>query len=105
MLIEPVELSDFFLNFFLAAMIILLATLYAALFAWGRIREDRRFLYGAGLNYALLLLCVALFSNINHFNGGWQLLTLLMAVGYGGMPYLIWRLCVTTHADHSENSH
>lgn len=102
--IEPVEIADFFLSFFTAAMIVLLAALYAALFAWGKIQGDRRFLYGAALSYAALLACVQAFGKINHFEGVWQILTLLMAFGYAVMPYLVWRLCVSTHSDHSENS-
>lgn len=100
MLIEPVELADFFLSFFSAALIILLAGVYAMLFALGKIRGDRRFLYSAWLIYAALLGCLAVFSKINHFNDTWQALTLLMAFGYGVMPYVIWRLCVATHVEH-----
>lgn len=102
--IEPVALADFFLSFFSAALIVLLAALYAALFAWAKIRRARRFLYGAGLVYGVLLACVALFSRINHFTGPWLFIALLMTVGYGTMPYLVWRLCVATHAGRSENS-
>lgn len=105
MLIEPVALADFFLSFFSAAMIILLGTLYAGLFAWAKITAQYRFQLGAWLVYLALLVAVAVFSQINHFNGYWLTLSFLMAVGYGWMPYVIWRLCVATHTDESEHSH
>lgn len=103
MLIEPVALSDFFLSFFSAAMIILSATLYAALYAWGRIRAKRGFYLGAAVAYLALLICVGIFSNVNHFSGYWWLLSLTMAVGYAFMPGLIWHLCVATHGDETHH--
>ena len=103
MLVEPVALSDFFLSFFSAAMIIFTATLYAGLFAWSRI-SGRRFAYlGTGVSYALFLICVAVFSVVNHFTGYWLLLSLTMVIGYAFMPYAIWRLCVATHANESDH--
>jgi len=105
MLIEPVALADFFLSFFSAAMIILLGALYAGLFAWAKITSQYRFQLGAGLVYLTLLLTVFVFSQINHFNGYWLTLSFLMVVGYGCMPYVIWRLCVATHSDESDHSH
>jgi len=103
MLIEPVALSDFFLSFFSAAMIILSATLYAALYAWGKIRSKPRFYWGAALAYLTLLGCVLVFSQVNHFNGYWWLLSLTMVIGYAFMPGAIWHLCVATHGDESEH--
>jgi hypothetical protein len=105
MLIEPVALADFFLSFFSAAMIILLGALYAGLFAWAKITSQYRFQLGAGFVYLALLLTVFVFSRINHFNGYWLTLSFLMIVGYGWMPYAIWRLCVATHNGESEHSH
>ncbi|MGZ4960330.1 MAG: hypothetical protein ACXV7J_13835 [Methylomonas sp.] len=105
MLIEPVALADFFLSFFSAAMIILLGATYAGLFAWAKITAQYRFRLGAGLAYIALVIAVAVFSRINHFTGFWLALSVLMVVGYGCMPYVIWRLCVSTHAGESEHSH
>lgn len=103
MLVEPVALSDFFLSFFSAAMIILTATLYAGLFAWGRISGHRAAHIGALLSYAGLLAAVGVFSLVNNFTGYWLLLSLTMLVGYAFMPYAIWRLCVATHADETDH--
>ena len=103
MLIEPVALSDFFLSFFSAAMIIFTAALYAGLFAWARISSRRSAYLGAWISYALFLICVAVFSVLNHFTGYWLLLSLTMVIGYAFMPYAIWRLCVATHADETDH--
>lgn len=105
MLIQPVDLADFFLGFFTAAMIILLGALYAGLFAWAKISRRKRFATGAWLAYLALLVAVIVYSRINHFSGYWFSLSLVMALGYGLMPYVIWRLCHATHADESEHSH
>lgn len=105
MLIEPVALADFFLSFFSAAMIILLGAIYAGLFAWAKITSQCRFQLGACLVYVALLVAVGVFSYINHFSGYWLGISFLMVVGYGWMPYAIWRLCVATHIDESEHSH
>lgn len=99
MLVEPVELADFFMSFFSAAMIIFTATLYAVLYAWARLRGKRGVYFAAGLAYLALLVCVALFSRINHLSGHWQWLSLTMVVGYALMPSAIWNLCVATHRD------
>ena len=99
MLIEPVALSDFFLSFFCAAMIILSAVLYAALFAWAKISGRRAFYLLAYLSYSVLLICIGLFSVVNHFAGYWLILSLMMALGYAFMPHFIWSLCVATHHD------
>lgn len=103
--IEPVALADFFLSFFSAAMIILLGALYAGLFAWAKISTQYRFKLAAGLVYLALVFTVFLFSRINHFDDFWLALSCLMVVGYGLMPYMIWRLCVATHADEPAHSH
>ena len=103
MLVEPVALSDFFLSFFSAAMIILTATMYAGLFAWGRISGRRAAYIGALLSYTGLLACVGVFSLVNNFTGYWLLLSLIMLIGYAFMPYAIWRLCVATHTDETDH--
>jgi len=105
MLIEPVALSDFFLSFFSAALIILLATVYAALYAWSKISGRRKFELAAWLIYAALLICVGVFSYVNHFNDYWLLLSLLMVLGYGWVPRFIWKLCAATHDADTHHSH
>lgn len=105
MLIEPVALSDFFLSFFSAAMIILTATVYAGLFAWAKISARRNVYWGAWLAYAILLVCVGVFSIVNNFTGYWLLLSLTMVLGYAFMPRLIWHLCVATHTLEPKHSH
>lgn len=105
MLIEPVALSDFFLSFFSAAMIIFSGAVYAGLFAWAKITARRQIYLYAWLAYAALLACLAVFSTVNHLNGYWMLLSFTMAVGYAFMPQAIWYLCVATHDTETEHSH
>lgn len=95
--IEPVALPDFFLSFFTAALIIVCATLYAALFAWGKLSGRRGALWAAAVAYLALLVSVTVFSQINHFSGYWLLLSVLMLLGYAFAPVMIWHLCDVSH--------
>lgn len=51
-MIQPVDLQDFLLTFFVSAGIILSGACYALLFAWGRLRHNPRFLRWALLGSA-----------------------------------------------------
>lgn len=101
-MIEPVALSDFFISFFSGALIILIAAVYAALFAWEKLRGGAWLRYSSWLAYGLLLACVAVFARALHLDGHWRILTVLMVAGYWWMPRLIWRLCSATHTDEAE---
>lgn len=103
-MIEPVALSDFFISFFSGALIILTAAVYAALFAWEKLRGGILLRCGSWLAYGLLLACVAVFAKALHLNGPWRILVVLMVAGYWWMPRLIWRLCTATHAHEAEHS-
>ncbi len=102
-LIEPVALPDFFLSFFSGAMIILIAALYAGIYTWAEIAKKSALHYWAIAAYVCLLGVVGVFSRVNHLNGHWLILTIVMAIGYWWMPRLIWRLCVGTHANENKS--
>lgn len=103
MLVEPVALSDFFLSFFSAAMIILTGALYAGLFAWAKISRNPRFYWAAGTSYIALLASVGEYSLTNNLTGYWLVLSSLMVIGYAYMPFFIWRLCAATHSDSAQH--
>jgi len=97
MMIEPVELKDFFLTFFSSAVVILCGALYALLFAWSRLQRIPRLMplaYGA---YAALFLGVLVLADATHLHGIWRILVVMMLLGYLLAPHGIWRLCVATH--------
>jgi len=98
-MIEPVALADFFMSFFTAALIILTAVVYVTLYTWAEVKHKRFVKYASWFVYAALIGCVLLFSRIMHLNGYWQILSVLMALGYWWMPRLILRLCVATHEE------
>ncbi len=98
-MVEPVALADFFASFFSGAMIILVAALYAGLYAWQKIAGGRFLKYWQATAFAGLLVFVAIFAHVNHLNGEWRFLSALMLVGYWCMPRIIWRLCAATHAN------
>ncbi len=98
-MIEPVALSNFFLSFFAAALIILTATVYVSLYAWAEIKNKQSLRYWAWFVYFLLLGCVTVFVQVMNLNGYWQIIAVMMAIGYWWMPRLILRLCIATHTE------
>ncbi len=97
-MIQPVDLKDFLLTFFVSAGIILSGACYALCYAWGRLRRRPAFLRGALLAYAALAICVLTLMHTAHLDGGWSTLALLMLAGYFAAPRAIFRLCADTHA-------
>lgn len=97
-MIQPVELKDFLLTFFVSAGIILCGAGYALLYAWGRLRGRPALLRWALLAYALLAFCVLALMRTAHLDGYWTALTVMMLAGYFAVPRAIFRLCHDTHA-------
>lgn len=96
-MIQPVDLKDFLLTFFVSAGIILSGAGYALLYAWGRLRGRPAFLRWALLAYAVLAFCVLTLMRTAHLDGYWATLALAMLVGYFAAPRAIFRLCHHTH--------
>jgi hypothetical protein len=96
-MIEPIELDDFFISFFSAAMIIVLGACYALFFAFAKILNRKILTMYAYLSYGLLALNVIIFSNVLHLNGYWLIIVGTMLIGYLLAPHGIWHLCVGTH--------
>lgn len=103
MIIDPVDLDDFFIAFFSAAMVILMGAAYALLFAVAKLRKHRLFMYAAYLAYSLLAISVFLLSDALNLDGYWEILVWLMLAGYLLAPHGIWHLCCGTHADSYQN--
>jgi len=97
-MIQPVDLKDFLLTFFVSAGVILSGACYALLYAWGRLRDLPAYLRGALLAYAVLAACVLTLMRTAHLDGAWSALTLIMLAGYFAAPRAIFRLCHVTHA-------
>ena len=98
-MIEPAELGNFFAIFFSSALVIVLGALYALLFAFSRMKNNRSYLYLAYVSYGGLVVSISMLSSaanlLNH--SFWISVIALMLVGYFFAPILIWRLCVATH--------
>ncbi len=102
-MIHPVELQDFLLNFFAAALVILAGACYALCYAGAKLTRRpvlMRWAYGA---YAVLVLAVWALADTAHLDGYWRLLTALMLVGYFAAPRAIFRLCADTHTADDES--
>ncbi len=99
-MLQPVELADFFTVFFSAALVILAGASYALLFAWSRVRNKPRFMYGAYAAYAVLVVAVLLLADAANLSTPfWQVIVALMLIGYWLAPQAIYNLCVGTHGD------
>ncbi|MDD3884758.1 MAG: hypothetical protein PHW66_07500 [Gallionella sp.] len=100
-MIEPALLANFFTIFFSSAMVILLGALYALLFAFSRIKGERRLMPLAYLSYAGLVVATLTLAQAANLlkQPFWFSIVLLMLLGYLLAPHGIWHLCVSTHAD------
>jgi uncharacterized membrane protein HdeD (DUF308 family) len=96
-MIQPVDLKDFLLTFFVSAGIILSGACYALFYAWARLRDRPRFLRWALLAYAVLAVCAGVLMMTAHLDGSWRALTVMMLIGYFLAPSAIFRLCAATH--------
>ncbi|MCG8434876.1 MAG: hypothetical protein MJA83_12670 [Gammaproteobacteria bacterium] len=96
-MIEPVEFQDLFLAAAAGALVILAGAAYALIFAWSRVRARPRFMPAAYAAYALFCMAVWLLARTLHLTGFWQILVVLMLLGYLLAPHAIWHLCVGTH--------
>ncbi|MDX1813045.1 MAG: hypothetical protein R3240_13905 [Gammaproteobacteria bacterium] len=102
-MIDPVDLDNFFIAFFSAAMIILMGAAYALFFAFGKLQGRKLFFLSAYLSYGFLAISVFFLSDALNLNGYWQVLVWLMLAGYLLAPHGIWHLCRGTHADPLES--
>jgi hypothetical protein len=96
-MIQPVDLKDFLLTFFVSAGIILSGACYALFYAWAKLRDRPMFLRWALLSYAVLAACAWSLMNTAHLVGYWRAITLFMLIGYFVAPRAIFRLCSATH--------
>ena len=101
--IDPVDLDNFFIAFFSAAMIILMGAAYALFFAFSKLQRRKLFAVSAYFSYGLLAISVFFLSDALNLNGYWQSLVWLMLAGYLLAPHGIWHLCRGTHADQLES--
>ncbi len=103
-MIEPVQLEDFFLNVFSAAVIVVSGAGYAGFYAWGKIARRPGFVISAYASYASLAAAVWVLAETSHFEGFWRVAAGLMLIGYFAAPLAIFRLCTAMHAgEHSEH--
>lgn len=105
-MIEPANLANFFTIFFSSAMVILLGALYALLFAFSRIKGERRLMPLAYLSYVGLTVAVLTLAQAANLlkQPFWFSIVLLMLLGYLLAPHGIWHLCVSTHSDEASGN-
>ncbi|HCI53102.1 MAG TPA: hypothetical protein DE312_07290 [Gallionella sp.] len=98
-MIEPASLGNFFTIFFTSAMVIMLGALYALLFAFSRLRGDKRLMPLAYLSYAGLLIAALFLADAANLlkHPFWATIVAFMLGGYLLAPHAIWHLCVGTH--------
>lgn len=101
-MIEPVEMQNFFITFFSAAMVVIMGALYALLFAWSRLHKTRGLMLLAYAAYAGLFVSVMILANATNLEGYWKVIVVIMLIGYLLAPHGIWHLSVGTHASGQE---
>lgn len=103
-MIQPVELDDFLLTFFVSASIILSGACYALFYAYAKLAGRSLFLRWAYVSYAALAASVWVLVQTTHLEGYWLAIALLMLMGYFAAPRAIFQLCAATHAAESHES-
>ncbi len=96
-MLSPVDLDNFFLAFFSAAMVILMGAAYALFFTLAKLNGRRLFMVTAYLSYGLLAVSVLLLAEALNLRGYWHIIVWLMLAGYLLAPHGIWHLCCGTH--------
>jgi hypothetical protein len=96
-MLSPVDLDNFFIAFFSAAMVILMGASYALFFTLAKLNGRRLFMIAAYLSYTLLAVCVFLLEEALNLEGYWHTIVWLMLIGYLLAPHGMWHLCHGTH--------
>lgn len=95
-MIEPVALENFFITFFSSALIILAGALYALLYAWSKVSDNRVVVFSKYCSWVVLLYSVYTLTQAANFSGYWVMISAAMVIGYFFAPILIWHLCKST---------
>lgn len=98
-MVDPVAMDHILFAGLAGALVIIFGGLYALLFAFGKIRKARRLMIGAYVSYLCLFVSTLALAKFLNLDGTWQLVVLVMVVGYLLAPQAIWHLCVATHAE------
>ncbi len=103
MTVEPVASQNIIIAAMAGALIVLFGAVYALFFAWSRIHDRPRLMIVAYGAYAVLFAATLVLVRTLNLEGFWQVVAIVMVVGYLLAPQAIWHLCVGTHTGHSDN--
>lgn len=96
---QALEVNRVLLATMAGALVVLAGALYAAVFAIGKLAAKPGLTRLAYLFYVVLVVAVLVLARSLEFSGVWNLLTVVLLIGYLLAPQGIWRLCVGTHQD------
>ena len=97
--VQGVAVNSILLATMTGAMIVLAGALYAAVFAIGKLSNNVALIRLSFLFYGVLVVSVLVLARTLDFSGFWNVVAVVMLVGYLLAPQGIWHLCVATHAD------
>lgn len=95
---QALEVNSILLATMAGALVVLAGALYAAVYAIGRLAGNPALIKLSYLFYLVLVVSVLVLARTLNFSGIWNVVTVVMLVGYLLAPQGIWRLCVATHA-------
>jgi hypothetical protein len=96
---QALEVNRILLSTMAAALVVLAGALYAAVYAIGKMADNRGLVRLSYLFYAVLVVGVLILARSLEFSGVWNVLAVVLMIAYYLAPHAIWRLCVGTHAD------
>ncbi len=104
-IMQPVDPGDLLITFLAAAGVIFGGVGYALFYAAAKLQEQPKRLPGAAAAFILLTICVLVLMKTTHLDGIWQILALLLLLGYLMTPLLICYLHRLTHTPHHREHH
>ena len=96
-MIDPVVSESILIAAMAGALVVVFGAMFAILFAFARLKNNKRLMYMAYLCYSLLVVSVVMLSRVLNLDGFWSVITIIMLAGYFAGPHAIWKLCVKTH--------
>ena len=88
------SLNEMILSSVSAGFIVIFAAGYAVFYALSQIKENQGFLYLGYMCFACLIISTIFLINLLNLSGRWEVIMLVMLLGYWAIPKMIWYLSV-----------
>ena len=92
--VHLMSLNEMILSSISAGFIVIFAAGYAVFYTLSQIKENQRFLYLGYMCFGCLIISTIFLINLLNLSGRWEVIMLVMLLGYWAIPKMIWYLSV-----------